>query len=574
MMALMALPLWLTTAQKTEFKTMWEGKLDNKGSLYANASPSGHLIVGSTPTEFCLMDGNTGKLIYSYKFKDISDGELGNTNYQIVMWDANAMLVFDNKLGKDRMAAINLKDGKMLWIKDRFSFPKPKKNASGNQVQLEDMIIYIDEIQSFAFAQKESLIMIDLMTGKEEWETSRFRGAVGQYLYLPGTNELVMVNYQPKGLMALFTGFKNQLMRINADNGEVVWEATYRGVVEKEILTRDPLVTLSIHGDKLFLQLGGLQVFNLASGENLWGAHYEPDMGGVKYSGGGKNIAAGIYGAIAEPLIAENAVYIVLGDNKMKNKFVRKFDLETGRELWTSEKITKANAIPFIALSGNTLVMQIGGYVNQQRITREGDANEGYTYTYVNEYIWLGRFALAGLDVNTGQYIWRSEKFKKRITDMVVEDGKVYAASGVAFYAYDTDSGKELFSSDLKSAKVGPGLFAFDAGEKVAIVGDKGMAAFSKKDGKMIYSTDKFSGVMSFVRKGDNVFLQNKKFDIAGVDLNNGNIKGIVKIKPSKHTQNEKFANDSEFSGGVDMTVDGNYIYAFKKDDVAKLSVN
>jgi outer membrane protein assembly factor BamB len=110
-----------------------------------------------------------------------------------------------------------------------------------------------------------------------------------------------MVNYQPKGLMALFTGFKNQLMRINADNGSVVWEATYRGVVEKEILTRDPLVTLSIHGDKLFLQLGGLQVFNLANGENLWGAHYEPDMGGVKYSGGGKILPPEFMGPSRNP---------------------------------------------------------------------------------------------------------------------------------------------------------------------------------------------------------------------------------------------------------------------------------
>ena len=94
------------------FKTVWEGSLDNKGSLYANASPDGERLVGSTRTEFCLMDGKTGKLVYSKRFKDISDGELSNTNYQIIMWEANAMLVFDNKLGKDRIAAVDLKDGK------------------------------------------------------------------------------------------------------------------------------------------------------------------------------------------------------------------------------------------------------------------------------------------------------------------------------------------------------------------------------------------------------------------------------------------------------------------------------
>lgn len=574
-LAVLALPLMLAFAGKDPvFKTVWEGSLDNKGSLYANASPDGDRVVGSTRTEFCLMDGKTGKLLYSKKFKDVSDGELSNTNYQIIMWEANAMLVFDNKLGKDRIAAIDLKDGKMLWIKDRFSFPKPKEDASGNAPQLEDMIVYIEETRTFAFAQKEALVMIELMTGKEIWETTRFRGSVGQYIYLPETNELVMVNFQPKGLLALFSGFKNQLMRINAGNGEVAWEATYRGVVEKTVLTRDPLVKLSINKNKLFLQLGGLQVYDLASGKEIWGAYYQPDLGGFKRSGTGKNLRAGIYGAIADPLVTNDAVYIVLGDDKLKNKFVQKFDLETGKELWTSEKIKDATAIPNLQISGNTLVMQLGGYVNQQRITREGNPQDGYTIYYVNEYIWLPKFGIAGIDINTGQYIWRSEKFKKRITDIVVDNGKVYAASGEYFYCYDAPTGRELYATDLTKAKVGPGLFAFDMDDKVAIVGDKGMAAFSKADGKMEYSTEKFKGVMSYVRKGDNVFLQNEKYDIAGIDLKNGEIKGIVNIKPSKHTENEAFANDSEFSGGVDMTIDGEYIYAFRKEEVTKLKVN
>ncbi len=87
-----------------------------------------------------------------------------------------------------------------------------------------------------------------------------------------------MINYKPTALAALFSGFKNQLVKINAANGEILWDATFRGTIEKKLISREALVNLDIKGNKVFLWLDGLQCFNLDNGQKVWEVEYENDM--------------------------------------------------------------------------------------------------------------------------------------------------------------------------------------------------------------------------------------------------------------------------------------------------------
>jgi len=574
--ALFLLVTAMAIGPKTTFKMVWESQFANSANVYAASCPTGDHTISSTKTEICYMDGKTGKVVWEAKFKEISNEELSSVNYQVVLWDANILLAFDNKAGMDRIAAIDILTGKMLWMTDKYKYPKPKKNTSGDKMTLEDMIAYIEPLKSFAFSTKESVTMIDARTGEEHWKTDRFKGAIGKWEYLPESEDLIMLNYKPSGMAAMFAGFKNQIVRMDARTGKIKWEATYVGMFKKEVLTREPLTDIVIRGEKVYITLGGLQVYNKETGALLWSAFYQPDMGAWKKSGGGSNLKAGIYGAIAEPLVdKENQeVYIVLGDDKMKNKYITKYNAK-GEVLWTSEKVNKANAIPNIHKVGNTIVVQIGGLVNLQRITKV-KVDDGFEIQRVNEYIWLGKYGIAGIDASTGKTLWRSEKFDKRITDIVTDDeaGRVYAGSGDEFYCFDAKTGEMLLNVDHKAAKVGKGMFAFDIDGGVAMVCDKGVAAYTKDNAKLMYSTDKFKGVMSYVIFGDNMFLQNKKWDLAGIDLSNGNIKGIASVKPSKYSKNEAFAADSPFSGGVDISDDGNKVFIFQKKKVSLYMVN
>jgi hypothetical protein len=547
------------------FKTVWESDFENKAKELSVVNFDGSYIFGSDQNEGTMLNGSGTKL-WAGHFKDLTNREgVGNADYQFISFEANILFLFNKKMGKDQLSVIDLKLGKGLWTSDQYK-----------DVTQENME-YISELDAFLFCMKSSLVLVNARTGQRIWETDKFRGSIGRYLYLKASNEILMVNYKPTALAALFSGFKNQLVRINAANGNVIWDASFVGFVEKEVVTRKPLVGLSLKDDKVFLQLDGLQVFDFATGASLWRSVYETDEGvrkGFLNRGahGGKVISGGVYHAIADPIYADDAVYIVLGGDKLKQKFIQKHELQTGKILWTSEKISGAMAMPAMHMEEGRIVGQIGGLVNKQTIERkvETTPNGTETTTYFNnEWIFMGGYGIIALDPATGKTAWRSEKFDKRISNLIFGPGMVYAGSGDEFYGFDLKSGDMKINVDHSKGSVGKTMWAFDNGDNVALVCDKGMAAYSKKDGSNIYKTDKFRGVTGFHMVGDNFFLRKEKESsntLCGVDLKTGNIKGIVKSKGK--------GGGGEYGDGFDITDDGEYIFSFRGKGVQKLKVN
>ena len=131
-----------------------------------------------------------------------------------------------------------------------------------------------------------------------------------------------MLNYKPTFFGALISGFKNQLLKVNAANGEIIWDASFRGLVEKELVTRKPILDLWVKGDKVFLWLDGIQVFNVNSGQKLWEVAYENDVNkGKKSILGGPKVQKEIYRTLAKPLFTDDAVYIVISATRDRTKF-------------------------------------------------------------------------------------------------------------------------------------------------------------------------------------------------------------------------------------------------------------
>lgn len=542
-------------AKSDGFTTVWESEFDNKATVLSVVNSEGNMILGTCDNQATMLDAS-GKTIWNGKYKALSTNGVSDANFQFSVWGANALFVFDKKMGKDKLSVLNMATGKELWNTDAYA------DLSDENVE------YISEVDGFLFSLKNSLVLVKAKTGEKVWETSKFKGAIGSYLFLREKNELIMVNYKPTALGALFTGFKNQFVRLNASNGEIKWDATFMGAVEKEIVTRKPLVKLNKVDDKIFLQLNGLQVFDYNSGQKLWAAVYETDEAGRKGFGSGV-MASAIYGAIADPLVKDNAVYLVLGGEKLKTKYVEKHDLMTGKLLWTSEKIKEATAMPHIYLSNGRVVAQVGGYVNQQKKTKERQSDGSFVIKYTSEWVFQGKFGILALDDADGKSSWRSEKFDKRITDLVFDGNNVFAAGGDEFYSYDIKSGKQNYSINHADAKVGKSLWAFDMGEDVAIVCDKGIAAYNKATGKRKYASDRVKDVDAYHIVGKNFFLRNEKNNkniLIAVDLATGNTKGEVTSKGK--------GGGAAYGDGFDITSDGEYIFAFKGRSVEKLKVN
>ncbi|MGB3468508.1 MAG: PQQ-binding-like beta-propeller repeat protein, partial [Cyclobacteriaceae bacterium] len=294
-------------------------------------------------------------------------------------------------------------------------------------------------------------------------------------------------------------------------------------------------------------------------------------------------------------LITDEHVYVVLQekDKKVTKKYIRKYELATGKMIWETEKINDAKALPRLELVGNTLVAQIGGLVNQQykglfKVESYSPGGSGKEqWRWVNEYVWVGKYGLRGFDASSGSVTWKSDKFKARITRMAIDNGNVFAASAKYFYSIDASSGKENYQVDFKATKVGSPKFSFDIGEAVAIIGDKGVTAFNKQDGSALYSSDKIRNIITYYTKEGKLYMQDKRDDLIQLDLQTGETLGTVRVP--KHNSEKKtlaqmtvggkgneeqFARIRELSGGADITEDGSHIYVFDGTSVSKYKTN
>lgn len=561
------------------FSTVWESEFDNKATRLAVVNSNGDLIVGTDDNSSSVLDKD-GKPIWNGDYKKITTNSTNKSELQYTIFTENGgyLFLFDQrKLGTDRVACIDIKSGKELWNSEAYQdlIPKGTKAEEGlDQGELET-VKYIFELDAFLISQRASVILVKAKNGEKIWETNRFKGGVGKYIYDAKRNEIIMVNFKPTALGALFTGFKNQLVKINATNGDVVWDATFRGTVEKELVTRRAIIDLWIKGDKLFMYLDGIQAYNINNGQKLWEAIYENDMQGANggmFSGGKRSK---IYRTLAQPLFTDDAVYIVILGTRDRTKYVEKHDLESGKLLWASEKITGALCMPNIYKTGDKIMVQVGGKVQVQEYRLETTSyGMGSTVKEWVPYIFWDykaqKNSLLSLDDATGKTAWRSEKFDKRITDLIIDSDKtVFVGDGDEFYGYDIASGKQLFDVKHNDAKVGKATDVIDFGDKVVVLSEKGLASYHKKDGSRVYATEKIKGVDFFYHIGDNYFLRDQRDSkniIYGIDMTNGETKGSVQSKGK--------GGSPQYGDGIDITKDGEYIFAFKGRKVEKIKVN
>ncbi len=572
------------------FATVWESEFDNKATRLAVNDGDGSYVLGTDDNSASVLDGS-GKVIWSGDYKKITTNKTNNCEYQFVVWKEKGgyLFLFDSrKLGTDRVAVIDIATGKELWNSENYQnlIQKGTKAEEGSDAGELDTVKYISELDAFLISQKASVILVKANTGEKIWETNRFKGGVGKYIYDTKRNEIIMVNFKPTALGALFAGFKNQLVKINATNGDVVWDATFVGTIEKELVTRRAILDLWIKEDKLYMYLDGLQVYNIANGQKLWEATYENDMQGANGGLFSGNKRSKIYRTLADPLFTDNAVYLVMLGTRDRTKYVEKHDLATGKLLWASEKITGAFCMPNIYKTGDKIMVQVGGKVQIQEFRLEetssglsaglalgGFGGGGSAKSWVPYIYWdykAQKNSVIALDDNTGTTAWRSEKFDKRITDLIIDNNKtVFVGDGDEFYGYDIASGKQLFDVKHNDAKVGKATDVIDFGEKVVVLSEKGLAAYNKKDGSRAYASDKIKGVDNFYPIGDNYFLRdqrNSKNIIYGIDMTNGDTKGSVQSKGK--------GGSPKYGDGIDITTDGEFIFAFKGKKVEKIKVN
>jgi outer membrane protein assembly factor BamB len=537
-LALLALPAF---AQE-EMTSVWELKLEHRGNYVGTDPNEGPgLNYAASDKELTVMDKESGKVLWSKAYKELTPN-LRKIDELVPFWQSNCIFLFDRKMGKDQIAVVDMKTSALLWTSEKY------QNIS------EDNVTYLKERDAFCISTKEALNYVIARTGEEKWSTDKFKGTVGKYLFMPD-GKVVMVNFVPDGLGALFTGFKNQIAKINLDNGAVEWEANYIGRAERKVLTGEFLFDLNSDGDRVYLRLNGMQAYDYKTGTALWSAAFDFTPDGIK--GRPANaVKFGVYGGVADPLVVGDDLYVLDCVNRRK-QYLKKYDRKSGKLLWTSPEIPDAKAIPGIYLHGDKVILQIGGQVETQaQIKKTETGPQGTTTTIISriEYVNVKPYGLKAFSTTDGSMVWESERLKKGITNAFVEGNSLYVCSGKAFYSMDPNTGKENYEVPIGDDNIGDATMILAYGEKVAVVGEKGVSTHSMSDGKLVNS-GKYKSSRFRARYDDMILMETEGDDIAAFDM---------KTCAFKQYNNRSGATNQ-------LSYNGSYVYVYDKKEVLKL---
>lgn len=320
-----------------------------------------------------------------------------------------------------------------------------------------------------------------------------------------------------------------------------------------------------IDNNKLMLIMQGLQVYDFNNGSLIWGvAHNEDVLKEAKrgipsgYSGS-KLVQSAVYGAVAEPLIDGNDVYVFDMQNK-KNQYVSKYDLNTGKLIWKSKELKKLTIAPNLYKEGNRIIIQIGGWAQVQGIVEQKSSGFGgygsiSTYKRVKFYKEFSPFGIEALDATNGEFIWRSERFSKGVTNAFVHNDELVVASGKELYNLNPVDGTEKYSVSVKDDGIKETEQIFKLGNNAIIVCTKGVSSFNIADGKKNFTVKTKKGDLTTVNNGMAFYITDKN-DLVVIDLSNG-----------KYT-----TYDARKDSDTETYEDGLYVLVFEKDKVTKLS--
>ena len=520
------------------FETKLEHRIDHTGT---GTEERGYSYAASEK-EVTVFNNKTGAVRWTGKFKDLTP-KLSKVDELIPFWESNVLFLFDRKTGKDQIACLDLADGHLLWSTDKY------------QNVTDENIVYIPELDGFAISLKDKMIWILARTGEERWATDKFKGVVGQYV-MTNDSKMVMVNFVPSNLGALFTGFKNQIVKLDLTNGNILWENTYVGRAERTVVTKEFLYDLSVQDDKVFLRMNGMQVYDMNTGANIYSAAFDftPDKM-VGEPAGAKKF--GVYNAVADPVIVGDDLY-VLDMSSKKSQYIKKYDRNSGKLLWSSGEIKEARAIPNMYVVGDKVLLQIGGNVEAQAYIYKRERQSDGSYTVTEEWrVWHPNVKPNGIqafNTSDGSMAWDSERFRKGITNAVIVEDKFVVCSGKELYSMDIATGAEKYVVPVAKGGVGNADQIMTYKDMVVVIGDKGVSTFSSKTGEPV-AMGKYKKSDLEDYEGDRMILKTAGADIACFDLDDCTFKEF------------KARNGAITS----LSTEGDFVYVYEKKTVTKV---
>jgi outer membrane protein assembly factor BamB len=474
-----------------------------------------NLLHASNEKNLLVADPVSGNILWSKAFKEISD-QISKVDIQIPIYQSKSMILFDKKMGKDKMVVVDLITGIALWSSDKYQ-----------GVSSEDEIIYVPEMEAFAVVTDDALSLVKTKTGEEIWKTEKMNNPIAKYLIDKKEMSITILNMSRTLLGFATKGFKNQLLKIDLKTGKIIFDMPYYGKVEKKYLTREILAKMWQKDEYLILQFKGIQVYNSKTGSLVWKSTYDvsfDDIPGVSFTTPGKR---GLYGAIADPIFDGNNVYLLDVKNR-RSQYLKKFELSTGKMLWESKEIKEADILPNMYLVNDMLVLQSGGYAEAQ-YTMERKVNNMVTSYNRNIMLLVKPCNLRAINPSTGADIWMNKLFESGISNSFLNKNNLVVCGLEEFYSLNAVTGKEAFKISLKKDDTKGVLKILDPNtisgltnkNNVIIIGYWGVSSYDLTNGKKNWSVSTDMGVFEGIY-GSTLFYKKENQEEITININTG----------------------------------------------------
>ncbi len=275
--------------------------------------------------------------------------------------------------------------GNELWAR-----PELAKISEEEIHQIEGTpLLLIGDPQGFMNG-KTALYCLDVLTGKNLWETDKIKG------------HAVEITVNPKlGIAIVITVVSNKATKDKLDiyaleygTGKVLWQTEYSDKVDlygKEKGSKYfPTFDLSganppiIDEDAVYMTYAGIHKYSLKDGSLLWKSAYDVTEGAIKRGNGQARIDGDVIYTSAKGQL-------------------RAFDKNSGSLKWTSKDF--GGAVAEMIVDGKTIYGRLGGNFY--------DFNK-------RQYVKKGPLGVVALDKNSGTAIWNYEGAKNSITNMAI----------------------------------------------------------------------------------------------------------------------------------------------------------
>lgn len=438
-------------AQK-EFPLVWEAKFTVDPEWNA-VSPDLAYVVAGDMSEIEMLDGSTGKTLWTYNFK--ARHGVKQCEDWIAHHDSRTVEVIVQK----------------------------EKNGPREVVHLD-------------YATGQVVATAELAARTRKQEQRKPRAMVGRRINKTScvdeaTGTMVQVAYDDKKIKSAMGG--TNLNIIVTATGAHTWRTEFTGKVVAHMVydmlpADDGEVILDVnagHG-KVFVVYEGITCIDLASGKVLWTTTFDNTETSIGLK------AKQVIGRAAMPLPAADGVYVC--DFSKGERAIKKLDLNTGAVIWQADKLKGDDIVPELMLDGGNLIARFGGLVRNEIFVPNPNGGVG-DGTYKVEYTFEGSTSLRAYDAATGKAVWSTEamdlpdNFKKAECNIISGNGRVMACGEKNVYVFDAATGKVVKQGDYNSKTIGKARWIYPLGEAFMVEGEKGIA---QVDGelKQVYATN------------------------------------------------------------------------------------